>query len=162
MYKRFSIAVTALLVIALTGGCAPEEPADDEISADTSVADPIAVGEESYTTYCASCHGREGKGDGPVSLVLTVKPADLTVLAAKNGGTFPTDSIYAYIDGRQDVQAHGPRTMPVWGNIWSEREGEPVRQEEVDQRIKELVEFLRTIQVASDSADVAPDTTSIS
>lgn len=98
-------------------------------------------------TYCASCHGEDGTGNGPVAAVMTTPPADLTQLRANYGGSFPTDSIYAYIDGRADVQAHGTREMPVWGNVWGERiTGEPVPPEEVDLRIRELVEYIRMLQ----------------
>ena len=122
---------------------------------DTSESvDPIARGRESYMTYCASCHGREGKGDGPVAEVMTTQPADLTHLREEDG-SYPVDSVYAYIDGRADVQAHGTREMPVWGNVWGEVSGEPVPQEEVDQRIRELVEYIRTIQVAPDSVNTS-------
>lgn len=131
-------------------GCAGEEaPQVETPMSNERAVDQIAHGQEGYQTSCASCHGPEGKGNGPVADALTVRPADLTRLASMNGGTFPTDSVYAYIDGREYVQAHGTRQMPVWGNIWSEEAGEPVRPEDVDQRIKELVEYLRTLQDTS-------------
>ncbi|MEX0600416.1 MAG: cytochrome c, partial [Rhodothermales bacterium] len=113
---------------------------------------PIERGEQSFMAYCASCHGSDGTGTGPVAEVMTTVPADLTQLRARYGGTFPADSVYAYIDGRQDVQAHGTREMPVWGNVWSEADGEPVDREEVDLRIRELVEYIRTLQEDPDAS----------
>jgi mono/diheme cytochrome c family protein len=68
-----------------------------------------------YLSYCASCHGTSGKGDGSVAKVLTQKPADLTGLATANGGEFPAARVMETIDGRREVAAHGPRDMPVWG-----------------------------------------------
>lgn len=68
-----------------------------------------------YISYCGSCHGTSGKGDGSVAKVLTQKPADLTALAAANGGEFPTARVMQAIDGRHEVSAHGSRDMPVWG-----------------------------------------------
>jgi mono/diheme cytochrome c family protein len=68
-----------------------------------------------YLNYCASCHGTSGKGDGSIAKVLTQKPADLTALAATNGGIFPASRVIETVDGRRDVAAHGPRDMPVWG-----------------------------------------------
>jgi len=73
------------------------------------------VGKEEFESKCATCHGLSGKGDGPLSRILMTKPADLTMLAKRNGGVFPAQRAYEIIDGRQEVSAHGPRTMPVWG-----------------------------------------------
>jgi len=72
-------------------------------------------GAEMYTTWCASCHGALGKGDGPTAAALKTKPADLTMLAKKNGGKFPTDKVRNYIDGMTVIAAHGSREMPIWG-----------------------------------------------
>ena len=43
-----------------------------EISKPTD--DLIAKGKETFTTVCASCHGEDGKGDGPASTALNPKP----------------------------------------------------------------------------------------
>lgn len=143
------------LLLVLTA-CTERETTDlGAVPADTATVaaadpvygdNPLENGRHSYTAFCASCHGAEGRGDGPVATALTTPPTDLTRIQQQNGGTFPTDSVYAYIDGRADVQAHGTREMPVWGNIWMEQEGQPVRAEVVQQRINELVEYIRTLQ----------------
>lgn len=75
----------------------------------------IETGKANFEMSCASCHGINGKGDGPVAGQLKVPPSDLTVLAKKNNGAFPFSSVYEVIDGRQAVLAHGPRDMPIWG-----------------------------------------------
>lgn len=141
----------ALLVIGATTlfACQGETTSTDEaqVEQDTTVSmDPIASGRDAYMNFCASCHGEDGKGNGPVADVMSVQPADLTLIREHNDGTFPVDSIYAYIDGRADVQAHGTREMPVWGNVWSEVDGAPIPQERVDRRIRLLVEYIRSIQ----------------
>lgn len=152
-----SISATCMCLLLLVAACAQDERDGDpaRVAGDTAAArdtsagagmDPIARGEQSYVTYCASCHGRDGKGGGPVAEVMTTEPADLTQLRAANDGLYPVDSVYAYIDGRADVRAHGTREMPVWGNVWGEVQGETVPQELVDQRIRELVEYIRTLQ----------------
>jgi mono/diheme cytochrome c family protein len=69
---------------------------------------------ESYGRACASCHGVDGRGDGPVAAALRVPPADLTSLAERHGGTFPRDYVIAIITGEQNVSGHGTREMPVW------------------------------------------------
>ena len=61
----------------------------------------IAGGELEFHRSCASCHGREGKGTGPMAKFLTMKPADLTKLSKRNGGTFPFWQVYRTIDGRE-------------------------------------------------------------
>lgn len=76
-------------------------------------------GKREYDSSCASCHGLKGKGDGPYKPFLTKSPTDLTVLSKKNAGIYPFHSVYAIIDGRQDVAGHGPRDMPVWGAAYS-------------------------------------------
>ena len=105
-------------------------------------------GQRTFKVYCANCHGATARGDGPVASSLTVPPSDLTGLAARNGGAFPADQVTEKIDGRDEVKAHGPRDMPVWGDalVWPE-EDTPARREQVRRRIGELVEYLRSLQV---------------
>ncbi|MGB7772065.1 MAG: hypothetical protein WBL43_09525 [Pseudolabrys sp.] len=65
---------------------------------------------------CAPCHGADGKGKGPLSAnKLKTKPADLTALAKKNNGVFPVSAVYEAIDGRNAIESHGAREMPIWG-----------------------------------------------
>ncbi len=72
-------------------------------------------GKAEFESNCASCHGLGGKGDSPLSESFRQKPADLTILAKRNDRVFPAQRVYEIIDGRQEVAAHGPRAMPVWG-----------------------------------------------
>jgi mono/diheme cytochrome c family protein len=98
-----------------------------------------------YEKYCASCHGSEGRGDGPVAKSMKVMPADITLLAMNNDGQFPTERVRAVIDGRADVAAHGPRAMPVWGEeLYVSAEG--VGQRQAQDRIDALTEYLRRMQ----------------
>ena len=93
-----------VLIIGTTGIFAADAPAQD-----------TDVGKIEYQTSCASCHGTGAKGDGPMGNELKKRPTDLTVLAKKNSGAFPRDSVYRIIDGRDAVASHGTREMPVWG-----------------------------------------------
>ena len=107
----------------------------------------IASGKREYLTHCAICHGMGGKGDGPMSNVLTIVPADLTQLKKKNGGEYPFWRIYKVIDGRDAVRAHGTRNMPVWGaQFLSEEGGGYLDEDRVIGRILGLVYYLRSIQ----------------
>lgn len=76
----------------------------------------IENGRQLFIQKCAICHGQEGKGDGTLGLQLKNRPADLSHVSKRNGGTFPFWQVYATIDGREDIGAHGPREMPVWGS----------------------------------------------
>lgn len=79
-----------------------------------------SVGEEQFMRNCASCHGRDGKGDGYVGKLLKTPPADLRTIAKRNGGSFPSLVVAETIDGRRPIGAHGSREMPVWGERFSE------------------------------------------
>lgn len=81
-------------------------------------ADMVDVGKAEYEGACAVCHGYDGKGNGPFQSQLTTRVPDLTVLARNNKGVFPFDRVYQVIDGRQEVKAHGPREMPIWGRAF--------------------------------------------
>ncbi|WP_210760689.1 c-type cytochrome [Azohydromonas sediminis] len=75
------------------------------------------LGKLEYESGCASCHGLSGKGDGSLRNHLTKPPSDLTTLAKRNGGAFPTQLVWEMIDGRSstDMFWYGSREMPVWG-----------------------------------------------
>ncbi len=107
---------------------------------------PIARGETFFNSYCTSCHGENATGNGPAAEALATRPTDLTQLRINNDGVFPTDKVYATIDGREVLYSHGTRQMPIWGNIWSEKNGKPRREEDVHKQISEIVEYLRSIQ----------------
>jgi mono/diheme cytochrome c family protein len=84
-------------------------------SASASAQD-IDVGKTEYQSSCAACHGIDAKGNGPVSKELKTPPTDLTVLAKKNNGVFPLNTMYEIIDGRNPtISSHGTREMPIWG-----------------------------------------------
>ena len=79
----------------------------------------LTSGQLEYQHYCASCHGHDGKGKGAMANLLRTVPADFTQLNKKNDGQFPFWRVYGTIDGREEVMAHGTRTMPVWGALFS-------------------------------------------
>lgn len=76
------------------------------------------TGDAMFKQYCVSCHGATGKGDGPYASNLTKPPADLTKISARNGGTFPEVKIRRYIEGADEIAAHGSRDMPLWGDLF--------------------------------------------
>ena len=82
------------------------------------------TGKIEYFNSCAVCHGDDGKGDGPLVKSLKIAPTDLTILQRNNNGVFPTGRVYAVIDGRETIAAHGSRDMPVWGDRFKEKNSE--------------------------------------
>jgi len=106
-------------------------------------------GKGSFERYCASCHGTDAKGDGPLANLITPKPADLTLLAKRNNGNFPAQHIAQIIDGREEIAAHGPRDMPVWGQRFGEAgeaAGQQTSQTAVREQIQLLLRYLEKIQ----------------
>jgi len=103
-----------------------------------------ASGKEMFIAYCASCHGADAKGNGPAASALNSKPADLTVLAAHNGGKFPASRVMSILRGEATVTAHGNRDMPVWGPVfWKMSQGHPA---ELQQRVANLTHYLESLQ----------------
>jgi mono/diheme cytochrome c family protein len=79
------------------------------------------AGADLYQAYCAVCHGKSAKGEGPMARSLKVAPADLTRIAMRNGGKFPRQRIEQILSGEAAVEAgHGTREMPLWGPIFSQ------------------------------------------
>jgi len=98
----------------------PKPPAAEAVKRATGPdLGEAAAGEVIYMRYCAACHGKSLKGDGPVASGLNKKPIDLTELSKKNDGAFPYDKVAAMIDGRQSTRMHGSPDMPVWGEIFA-------------------------------------------
>lgn len=108
----------------------------------------FGITDTEYRLSCASCHGIEGKGDGPVAQYLKIAPADLTQISKNNGGDFPFIRVMEVIDGRGVVAGHGTRDMPVWGDRFtmaSDKEGFE-RDLAARARVLELMFFVLSIQ----------------
>jgi mono/diheme cytochrome c family protein len=104
----------------------------------------VVKGEKLFTRYCATCHGTDATGQGPVAAAMKSGPPDLTAIQVP-GGKFPTDRIATVIDGEKAVTAHGTRQMPVWGTILRKTEGDLQKQAD----IYSLVKYIESIQVAA-------------
>lgn len=99
---------------------------------------------EMYVAYCAACHGKDGKGDGPAASALKVAPADLTTLAKRNNGVFLRDRVYGTIRGEVAIAAHGSKEMPVWGALFrSIDSGDSFTM----MRLKNLTDYIESLQV---------------
>jgi mono/diheme cytochrome c family protein len=102
-------------------------------------------GAYAYRTYCASCHGTGGKGDGPLSENLRFQPPDLTLISKRNGGEFPTETIHRIVDGRKPLPGHGGPEMPIWGDAFRNADT-GYDDAKVKERIRSVVEYLRALQ----------------
>ena len=101
-------------------------------------------GKEMYMAYCATCHGREGKGDGPVAGALKMPPTDLTLLSERNHGRFPSVQVVNAITGSARVAAHGSQEMPIWGPIFLAMGHQ--HESEARLRVANLTNYVKSLQ----------------
>jgi len=140
MPRRLFWSLTALAVAAITLPWVVPVSASQQAGTTKSVP----AGSGLFSTYCVVCHGADGKGTGPLADSLKRRPADLTLLAKNNNGTFPRDMVARIVDGRDPVKGHGGGDMPVWGDAF-ERSADAGPQA-VKERIEALVEYLSGMQ----------------
>ena len=138
VWRRYSIV--AWLALLISTACANVVSAQE--------MEVIAGGEIEYQSYCAVCHGVDGRGYGIMAKFLTVQPSNLTQLAKKNAGRFPFWRVYRTIDGREEVRGHCTRDMPVWGaRFRADAKGDDVgSRSQIAGRILSLVFYLEHIQ----------------
>jgi mono/diheme cytochrome c family protein len=102
----------------------------------------IASGKELFGRHCASCHGEDGKGSGPAAAALKNQPANLTRISANHDNQFPRAEIIHFIDGERPVPAHGPRHMPIWGEVFRNDQSDSVAR----LRLHSLTAYIESIQ----------------
>lgn len=140
--------VTAALLAAalLMPGVATMASAQEPAAKSAAEMRQRVTGGEVYRTYCATCHGTTGRGDGPLASAMRRPPADLTEIARRNGGEYPSEAVFRTIDGRTPIRGHGGPDMPVWGDAFARsRDGGDAAT--VKERIDSLVDFIRMLQV---------------
>ncbi len=103
----------------------------------------VVAGQETYRSYCATCHGLDGKGNGPTAPSLKKQPPDLTQLTKRYGGKFPSSLVSSVIWGNDFITDHGTRGMPIWGDAFR-----AVNHDEtmVELKIQNLTIYLGSIQ----------------
>jgi mono/diheme cytochrome c family protein len=137
--RRIFLLVGLVLCLAVFG-----EPQQKQIKPVPAKPTSPASGQEMYTTYCAVCHGSDGKGGGPAAEALKVPPPDLTTLAKKSGGKYPSDHVASAIQGDLHLPAHGSKEMPVWGCLfWRMSQG---HTSEVQLRVSNLNKYIESLQ----------------
>ncbi len=133
----FSVTVLAVAMLAR----AQDQP--KEITHGTAAATSPASGHDMFMSYCATCHGKDAKGDGPAADALKVAPADLTQLSKKYG-KYPSMKVTTILNGQANLAAHGNKEMPVWGPVFFRMS--QGHEGEVVQRIANLNHYLESIQ----------------
>lgn len=104
-------------------------------------------GRQMYMSYCASCHGVDGKGYGPMAPALKRQPADLTVLSRNNGGRFPAEHVNAVLQFGEEPAEHGTPEMPVWGPVLARMDVNAPQPEMRALRVSNLGRYLQSLQV---------------
>ena len=143
---RFSLFSLVIGVAMLWLACdstavAPERVPPPRIPNQSEVV-PLD-GAKIFRSYCASCHGVSGNGDGPVAPALKAKVPQLNTLSQRNHGEFPTDSVRHIIAGDDTSSAHGSREMPIWGPIFHQIDND---QDLGFVRLQNVTEYLKSIQ----------------
>jgi mono/diheme cytochrome c family protein len=141
---RFRPAL-ALLILTAIFGLRVRSSAQQTIRETPRLAIDSLYGPDVFAFYCAPCHGRDGKGSGPVAVALKNHVPDLTQIAKRNGGTFPKARVEDYVTNRSvdPIPAHGTGEMPVWGPIFQSLDPSDAR---VKVRIANVVAYLESIQ----------------
>jgi len=143
--KFISLAVVLVMISALA--VAQQAPAANApVVKHVPITNaPSNSGKEMFASYCAVCHGTDGKGAGPAAPAMKTPPIDLTVLAKNNGGKYPAAHVAAVIHGQAALPSHGSPDMPVWGPLFSSiSQG---HEGQVQQRVSNLVNYIDTLQV---------------
>ena len=142
--KKMSIQINSLVWALLAAGvltlvaCHAEPPENSKIA-------QARRGKVFFEEHCVSCHGESGKGEGLEANNLDVKVADLTRIQKSRGlKEFPIVEIASIIDGRNQLQAHGPRDMPTWGKYFAEEE--QLTDEQIRGKMGELIAYLMQLQ----------------
>ena len=103
-------------------------------------------GQQMFTSYCAPCHGVDGRGHGPAAAALATKPSDLTQLVKNNHGKFPDVHIVSVLQfgPNESIAAHGSQQMPIWGPILGRMNSNNPQEKQL--RISNLSQYIRSIQ----------------
>jgi len=134
----------AVLVVFMVVAFAAAQDQQPEIKHVSPKPTSASSGKQMFNAYCASCHGSDGKGDGPAAAALKLPPADLTQLAKNNGGKYPALKVTSALTGTAELAAHGNKEMPVWGPIFFQMSGG--HDAEVHQRIANLNHYIESLQ----------------
>lgn len=136
-------AILAMLSVLALGQAAPTQ-SGTAVKHVPITNTPSNSGKDMYKSYCAVCHGVDGKGNGPAASAMKTPPTDLTALAKNAGGKYPASHVAAVIRGQATTPSHGSQDMPVWGPLFSSiSQG---HESQVQQRVTNLVVYIEGLQ----------------
>jgi mono/diheme cytochrome c family protein len=138
------VAASGTALFAQSGGVEQEKKGHEVKQVPIIYSDP-GSGEQMYKDYCAACHGMTGKGTGPAAEFLKAPPPDLTTMAQRNGGKYPSSHVTSILRFGTGTGAHGTVDMPIWGPLFRTQhqvDGDAA----VKQRIANLVDFIGSLQ----------------
>ncbi len=103
------------------------------------------LGKSQFEEHCVACHSAvsgeiatEGQQMGP----------DLRLLQPKYGSPLDRDRLARFIDGREELPAHGTRQMPVWGKRLYEDYPQTQGTESVREgTVAIILDYLESIQL---------------
>lgn len=137
--RHTALCVTLLFVIGAAGAQQGLPAGDDRLPSTY-----VPSGKVMYKQYCATCHGADAKGNGPLASLLKTPPPDLTKLAQRHAGKFPYEYVSNVLQFGPGPSAHGSSDMPTWGPIFGYLDHYNTRA--VQQRIKNLCDYLASLQ----------------
>ena len=134
-----SLAIVGVALAVPQGFAAPQGQQKEPVRR----AD-ITSGRNMFVNYCASCHGVDGKGNGPVAVALKPAPTDLTTLAKANEGKYPAGFVSTVLKFGRNPAAHGSSDMPVWGSRFKmiDPNQDPTGQQHID----DVVAYIGSLQ----------------
>ncbi len=134
------VLISSMLAVAFAGLPGPQDKQTEKAPSASSGAPP---GAELYNRHCAVCHGIDLKGTGPVPPPYRTPP-DLTTLARRHGGKFPTGYVWKVLKSGVQLPAHGPAEMPVWGAYFEA--SDRLSKFQVNARINDLASYIKSLQ----------------
>ena len=145
MLKK-SMILLGMLVVVSSLCLAQNQTEEKPVVKETTIKQTSAVsGKEMFTEYCASCHGTDGKGNGPAASAMKAQPTDLTQLSRKHDGKYPANRVASVLRfGEVGTGAHGSAEMPVWGPLFHSLD--KFHDAVVQQRISNVVSYIGTLQ----------------
>jgi mono/diheme cytochrome c family protein len=139
--NRRSVFPVAVLLFSVIGVAIAQDKQIKQMPIKNTSA---ASGQEMFTEYCAACHGKDGRGEGPAASELKVRPPDLTTLAKRHNGKYADAYLMGVLRLGTKAPAHGTAEMPVWGPLFKSLSGHD--DTIVAQRIANLTRYIESIQ----------------
>jgi mono/diheme cytochrome c family protein len=141
MQKRLLLIVLAAAFTASVGYANQSNPKVTILVNKTAPTN----GKLMYASYCASCHGVDGRGHGPIAAELKTPPTDLTLESRNNHGRFPDSHIVCVLQFGAEIPSRRSAEMPVWGPILAKMNVSNPQYTLL--RISNLSRYLETLQV---------------